>query len=185
MTPFQKHKKKWRNCERCDLYERRSKVVLCRGKLPCDILFVGEAPGISEDVLGRPFVGPAGKLLDRIIERAIGTDFRLAFTNLVGCIPKGEDGKKLTEPEPKCIKKCSSRLKELVLIAKPELVFCVGKLSAKHMFDTIVGSAAPTLVNIVHPAAILRADITQQGLMIQRVEVTIRQSVLEYLNYDT
>lgn len=71
MTTWLEHVEKWRDCMRCPLSEQRSNIVLARGTVPCDVLFVGEAPGASEDALGQPFVGPAGHLLDQVIERAL------------------------------------------------------------------------------------------------------------------
>jgi DNA polymerase len=58
-------------------------LVTARGHVPCDILIIGEAPGASEDIIGRPFVGPAGILLDDILEKSLDPDIRVAMTNLV------------------------------------------------------------------------------------------------------
>ncbi len=164
MTPYQKHKLDWLSCERCPLHERRKNVVLVRGKLPCDVLLVGEAPGINEDALGKPFIGPAGKLLDRIIQEAGGDKWRLAFTNVVACIPWGEDGKKVSDPPKVAVEKCHPRLTELIGIAKPTKVVCVGLVAAKY----VLGDAT-----ITHPAAILRANPAEQGLMYQRNVVAL------------
>ncbi len=76
-SKYQEYKKQWKGCKRCPLYKTRRKIVHCRGSLPCDIFFLGEAPGDSEDLLGKPFVGPAGKLLDRIIAKGNGFDPRI------------------------------------------------------------------------------------------------------------
>jgi uracil-DNA glycosylase len=70
-TLWSAHVDDWKDCTRCPLHTVRSNVVLARGSIPCDILFVGEAPGRSEDALGKPFVGPAGILLDEMIEDAL------------------------------------------------------------------------------------------------------------------
>lgn len=179
MTPYQKHKRKWRKCRECNLCENRRTVVLARGKLPCDILFCGEAPGESEDVLGRPFVGPAGKLLDRIVFdaiQALGTGgvvimhpvFRFAWTNLVACIPK-EDGKKATEPPKEAIKTCSDRLREIIEIAKPRVIIAVGGLATKYLPKV---TDLP-ITSIVHPAGIMRLDVSQRGLAVQRATVIL------------
>jgi uracil-DNA glycosylase len=197
---YQIHKEKWSSCTRCTLCETRSSVVLARGSLPCDILFIGEAPGASEDALVRPFIGPAGKLLDQIIARAfpmhveIGEDGHTerhcyevawAFTNLVACIPLGEDGNKTAEPDEKAIRACQPRLQEMIVIAKPKLVVTVGKLPElwlkpgyKHSIKLPIGVKQ---VAIVHPAAILRGPEFQKGLAIQRCEVILRTAVEELL----
>jgi len=172
MTAYQRHQEAWKSCERCPLCVRRKRVVLCRGKLPCNVLFVGEAPGVSEDVLGRPFVGPAGKLLDSIVERALDGQHDYAMTNLVACIPLGG---KTDEPPEESIKACRPRLQELVQMALPKLVVRIGKLAAKHFKgDDQDGS----FVDITHPAAILRMDASQQGLALQRSIAAI-ESALE------
>jgi len=88
LTPFQRHARRWSRCQRCRLSQCRNRVVLARGRVPAEVVFVGEAPGASENVIGRPFVGPAGHLLDYVITQGLGPDFRsYAITNLVGCFP--------------------------------------------------------------------------------------------------
>ena len=173
------HKKKWSDCKDCELCKTRNKVVLARGKIPCDVLFIGEAPGASEDVIGRPFVGPAGHLLDRIVSQAVGESVSCLFTNLVACIPKGEDGNKLTEPEQKHIEACHGRLAEIVKLANPIVTVIVGKLAGKWVPKHFGRDDLGEVVEIVHPAAILRADVTQQGLLFQRAVVCVRDAVLE------
>lgn len=188
MTPWQKHKAEWKDCDRCPLHESRTKVCLYRGKIPCDVLFVGEAPGASEDVLGQPFVGPAGHLLDTIVEDAVArydspllaADLRMGFTNLVGCIPLGEDGNKTAEPSKEAIAKCRPRLDQVIKIAKPTLVVFVGKLATKHGV-ALVQPPTLTWVSITHPAAILRADQSQQLLLVQKTTVTLTDAFDEIL----
>jgi uracil-DNA glycosylase family 4 len=178
------HVSTWKTCTRCYLYECRSKVVLCRGKLPCDVLFVGEAPGESEDVLGQPFVGPAGHLLDGIISRGLPGGTRAAFTNLIGCIPRDGEGGKLAAPSDESVKACSPRLVEFVGIASPRVVVCVGS-EAWDWLDPEYKHRIPVsnvpLIKIVHPAAVLRANVAQRGLMVQRCVVTLRNMAEEYL----
>lgn len=72
-TRYQLHVERWSDCTACDLHEERKNVVLARGSLPADVLLVGESPGKGEDSLGSPFVGPAGQLLDEIVDRSLGT----------------------------------------------------------------------------------------------------------------
>jgi len=152
--------------------------VLLRGAIPCDVLFLGEAPGTSEDVLGKPFVGPAGKLLDRIIDDAkadletIREEPRIAWTNLISCIPKGPDGDNLQEPANAHIKACSERLRGLVEILKPQAIITVGKLAHKWG-PQILNGFQGRWAAVIHPVVILRADISQQGLAIQKCQVII------------
>jgi uracil-DNA glycosylase family 4 len=176
-SKYQLHVQTWKACTRCSLSENRRKVVLCRGKLPCDVLFLGEAPGQSEDVLGIPFIGPAGKLLDSIIQQAHSKTYeplqssqlRLAFTNLVSCIPVKGGGQGTTEPTDSEIRSCSPRLNELMDLANPKLVICVGKLAREYaplVLDTIKEGRA--WASIAHPASILRADKYIQSRAIQQ-----------------
>lgn len=174
MTPYQRHCKKWKKCVRCALCNSRNKIVLARGKIPAEILFIGEAPGASEDVIGRPFVGPAGKLLDKIIEQAIDGQYDYALTNLVACIPLDSEGNKTTEPPKDSITACKPRLTEFVGLVNPKLVVFVGRLAAKYY-------QYPELktIQIIHPAAILRMDLSQKGLAVKRSIVTIEDAVEE------
>ncbi len=180
MTPYQKHKKRWQDCKKCSLCKRRRKVCLLRAspnRLPSSVLFIGEAPGASEDVLGQPFVGPAGKLLNWIIQEARGDKLlRHTFTNLIGCIPR-ENGGKMGEPPREAIKACQPRLAQIVSVVRPKLIICVGTLATKYAGN----SFSVETVKIIHPAAILRMDVSQKGLATQRTMVVVRDAVAPYL----
>jgi DNA polymerase len=154
--------------------------VLGRGKLPADIVFVGEAPGISEDVLGLPFKGPAGKLLDEIIEVSGADEYRCYILNLIACIPLGKDNAKVSEPPEFAVKACWPRLCEIMQIARPKIVVRVGKHAQQRLNSwkqLTPKGLRPSVVDIVHPAYILRADISQRGLAIQRCEVAIADAI--------
>ncbi len=190
LSPYQKHVADWKDCQRCKLGQCRDKIVLARGQLPCDILFIGEAPGVSENVIGQPFMGPAGHLLDRIIKDALtGIDkiLRIAFTNIVACIPLDSDGDKVSEPDEEDIKACRPRLLEFCRIAKPKYIVHVGTLSRKsgvHAQNDIGAEWMPEdefikFTDIKHPAFILRANIAQKGLLIQTAVVNIRSMLNE------
>lgn len=181
MTTWNEHVEKWRNgCGSC-LCQRASKVVLARGQLPCDVCFVGEAPGAGEDAIGLPFVGPAGKLQDRIIVQAGMTHLRIAFCNLVGCIPLDEFGSKEGPPSNEAISQCQPRLEEFLSIASPKLVVAVGQLSTDYLeqgytYSTKIPEGAK-VVSIKHPAFILRSNVAQRGLLIQRSIITLQNAV--------
>ena len=167
------HKQKWKGCKQCVLHERRKKVVLARGTIPCEVLLVGEAPGDSEDVRGLPFWGPAGSLLDRIIEKAWDGKVSYALTNLVGCIPKGEDGRKAGEPEEECIKACRERLEEFIDLCRHQQIVAVGKLAASHLIDRADAE-------MIHPAAILRMDNSQKGLAYHRCIAVLEDVIVSF-----
>ena len=174
---YQAHVKKWSDCRRCELSEGRKKIVLLRGQLPCDVLFVGEAPGESEDVLGSPFVGPAGKLLDHIVKHAVdGHTVRYALTNLVGCFPKEAKGTGNHAPPDEAIKACSPRVDEVYRMAKPSVVVRVGSLASKWV-DKLQDWEPGHTVDLVHPAAILRADAVAQQAEIDRSIVKLKTAI--------
>ena len=182
---WQKHKQNWSECTFCNLCEKRDRVVLAKGTVPCDILFIGEAPGPSENVIGQPFVGPAGKLLDQIIAEAIDLDsWRIAFTNLIACIPLDDANKKFAEPTKESIAACSPRLNEFVRLCKPRMIVRVGKLTEKHVPGWTQFGLSENhgpMTGIIHPAAILRADVSQQGLLYQAAVATLADAVSEGL----
>lgn len=190
MTRYELHVRNWKHCDRCESARTRHQVCLLRGTIPCDVLFIGEAPGESEDTLGRPFVGPAGILLNSIVSRAIGNRATVAFTNLVGCIPVEDGTNKATEPSDESIEACAPRLQEIVKIASPRLIVCVGKLASVKVGEDSLwlkgrieltdnkGGSIKT-VTITHPAAMLRTPFAARGLSIQRAVAIINQAVEE------
>lgn len=184
-SKYQAFKERWQDCDRCPLSEVRNQVVLARGQIPADVLFIGEAPGHSEDTLGKPFVGPAGKLLDRLIETAIPGKVRMAFTNVVSCIPNvktsstrmahyKEDGRNVSEPDEEAIKACAPRLEEFMGLCRPKLVVCVGLMA-----ERCVPPGDEKRIRVIHPAAILRMDVSQRGLAAQRTTDQIAEAVSE------
>lgn len=192
MTPYQQFKLHWEDCRKCDLCKTRTKIVLARGQLPCDALCVAESPGKSEDVLGVPLIGPAGKLFDSIVAQAKrmadAQDLRIGYTNMICCIPIDEDGEKTKEPDDKHVQACARRLREFVLLADPKLIVCVGTVSTDYLVHRknemrkrqvrndghpMLGYWNGEMVSVMHPAAILRANSIQRDLMIKRCVVTI------------
>jgi len=163
--------------------------VLARGIIPADVLFVGEAPGASEDVVGVPFVGPAGKLLDKIVNsaRELGdSDNRLAyaFSNLLACVPKDKSGEKIHDGGKipvECINACAPRLNEFVQLCQPRLIVLVGALAKKHIYGQAQFDCdwidELHFCEIIHPASILRMDISQKGLAVQRCVVIVSDAL--------
>lgn len=182
-TPFAKHALKWKGCTRCPLHKVRQRVCIARGKIPAEVIFIGEAPGISEDALGQPFIGPAGRLLDKQIGAALDDANvdppSFCFSNLVGCIPKEEDSRrKKEEPLPEEIEACYPRLEELFNLVKPKLIVAVGSLSEKQAKKRNWKEIAK-VISIVHPAYILRADVGQQRLLYDRVIIQLSDAFTE------
>lgn len=192
MTRWKLHVEKWSK-EGCgsDMCRGANKIVLARGSIPCDVLFVGEAPGESENVLGMPFVGPAGKLLTQIVKRGLPAQYRAAFTNVVCCIPREEvdRAKKAHEPDYDQVMACKPRLQEFVELADVDeslkLIVRVGKIPAEYLDptwkDAVKFHRPIPMVDLTHPAHILRANVAQQGLMIQRCVVVLSTAVDDFL----
>lgn len=177
-SPYQRFRAKWIDCRACELCTVRKNVVLLGGSVPATVLFIGEAPGESEDCCGEPFIGPAGHLLRSLIARAGMKSKDFAMTNLIACIPKEEipiglfsdDTKemKLATPPEYAIEACRERLNEAIALVKPKLIVRVGAEADQH-----VGEYDTPQLSIVHPAHILRLHITQQGLAQQRCVVAM------------
>lgn len=197
MTPYQQHCQKWKDGCGSSICSKGSRLCFARGSIPADVLFCGEGPGVSEDAIGQPFIGPAGRLLDSIIYQAWRCDpdiqgYSYCMTNLVLCFPREAKAEGINEPPQDAIKACAPRLREFVGICKPKLVVCVGSLADKHAPVALKGvtiyaggkvEGHPTIqrwTSIVHPASILRMNQAQQGLAIQRA-VVILSNALEYL----
>lgn len=204
MTPYQKFASKWGGCENCSLHETRTKVVLAKGKLPCDAMFCGEAPGKSEDILGQPFIGPAGQLLDTMIAGALDMTadsgscmLRFAFTNVICCIPLDSDGDKTEEPPDEAMRACAKRLEEFVAIAKPKLIVCVGTVAQDWLMTNknkmsrkgkpghpVLGDWQGKMVEIVHPAHVLRAPVISRELTVKRNIMKLANAFKDLLEGD-
>lgn len=183
-SPYQAHIEKWKNCTRCLLHEGRNKVVFARGDIPCDVLFVGEAPGTNENATGLPFDGPAGIKLDEMIRIAVENitwEPRIGYYNLVSCFPRQEKEAGTNEPPKEAIQACASKLREFIVIAAPALIVNVGKLSEKWVPDgmsglIVKGKNEPKWCSITHPAAILRAPAAQQSLMVKQSIIRLAEA---------
>lgn len=146
----------WLDCSGCGLSAFRRQVVIGRGSVPADILFIGEAPGKTEDLRGLPFVGRSGKLLNQIIEEA-GQQAGLTnlptyyITNVVGCRPTDSQHGPNRQPTGEEALACWPRLEEVHKLVKPKLVVFIGKVS-----KTFCSSAFPQGYHLVHPAYLLR-----------------------------
>ncbi|MEE8300429.1 MAG: uracil-DNA glycosylase [Desulfatiglandales bacterium] len=118
------------NCERCRLAVERKNIVFGKGLPDARLVFVGEAPGMEEDLSGKPFVGPAGKLLTDII-RAMGLRREEVYIcNIVKCRPPRN-----RDPEPDEIGMCLPFLKAQISLIKPKIICALGRISAQSLVD--------------------------------------------------
>ena len=151
-------------CTRCRLSEGRTQVVFGAGDPNADLMFVGEAPGFHEDQQGFPFVGQAGKLLDKLLA-GIGLDRSSVYiANVLKCRPPGN-----RNPQPDEIESCEPHLFRQIELVEPRLVATLGNFATKLLSgqphgitrvhgtpqNATVGGHAVTLYPIFHPAAAL------------------------------
>lgn len=133
MTRFADHQEQWCECVECPLGKTARKHVLGRGTLPADFLLIGEAPGNSENALGVPFIGPAGKVLDALLEDCLPPRATFFITNVLACIPFLGDpmDAKFRKPEKEEADKCRPRVQEIASIATPRCIITLGEVAKK------------------------------------------------------
>ena len=163
-----------RKCTRCDLYKHATQTVFGEGPLDAQILFVGEQPGDQEDLAGRPFVGPAGKLFDQALEEA-GIDRKRTYvTNAVKHFKFQMRGKRRlhSKPDGGEIKACHWWLQQELELIHPPLTVALGATAARALFGKVVtickvrgephhlADGSECWVT-VHPSALLRAPDEQ------------------------
>jgi uracil-DNA glycosylase family protein len=158
-------------CTACDLYKTGTQTVFGEGTKTAEVMFVGEQPGDQEDLQGRPFVGPAGKLLDRAMEEA-GIDRSLAYvTNVVKHFKWVARGKRRIHQKPSWAEMTACRpwLDAEIAVVKPRVLVCLGATAAQALLgrqfrvtkqrgQLIDSPLAPNVLATIHPSAILRAD---------------------------
>jgi uracil-DNA glycosylase len=153
-----------KDCVRCPLHQTRTTVVFGAGNADAELMFVGEAPGANEDRMGLPFVGQAGKLLDKLLTE-IGLERGDVFVaNTLKCRPPGN-----RDPLPREIETCHDYLRRQVDLIEPKVICTLGNFSTKllradptgisrlHGQEEIrvIGSRAFRLYPLYHPAAAL------------------------------
>ena len=156
------YKESIENCEKCNLSLTRNKFVFGSGDPNADLFLIGEGPGEEEDSKGEPFVGKAGKLLDKIL-KAIGyfRDNNVFIANVVKCRPPENRNPLLSEVE-----KCSPYLINQINLIKPKLIVALGKVAGQTLIKknmlikemrkkTFYYNEIPLIVTY-HPAALLR-----------------------------
>ena len=158
-----------RKCTACHLYKRATQTVFGEGPKNASIMLVGEQPGDYEDVAGKPFVGPAGKIMDRALEEA-GIDRRHVYvTNAVKHFKWEPRGKRRIHKKPNSreIAACRPWLESELRLVKPQLVVCLGSTAGQAFFGSsfrvtqergkvLSSKLAPKVVATVHPSSLLR-----------------------------
>ena len=157
-------------CKACDLWKRGTQTVFGEGARNAQVMFVGEQPGNDEDLAGHPFVGPAGKLLDRALEEA-GIDRGQAYvTNVVKHFKWEPRGKRRIHAKPDVVEitACLPWLQAEIDVVKPRALVCLGSTAAQALIgrkfkvtqqrgEFVPSPLAPLVTATVHPSSILRA----------------------------
>jgi DNA polymerase len=157
-------------CKACDLWKRGTQTVFGEGGRHAKIMFVGEQPGDQEDLQGRPFVGPAGRVLDKALEIAGIDRSDVYVTNAVKHFKWEPRGKRRIHKKPRQLEiaACRPWLEAEIAVTKPEVVVCLGATSAQSLLgskfrvterrgEVMPSTLAPFIVATVHPSSILRA----------------------------
>ncbi len=159
-----------RACHGCDLWRRATQAVFGEGPAHATTMFVGETPGDMEDREGRPFVGPAGRLLNRAIEEA-GIDRSLVYvTNVVKHFKWEPRGKRRLHSKPNAgeIRACRPWLEREIALVRPSVLVCLGATAAQALLGAtfrittargrwVPSEWAPHVLATAHPSSVLRA----------------------------
>ena len=158
------------DCKACDLWKRGTQTVFGEGARRAEVLFVGEQPGNEEDLSGKPFVGPAGRLFDDALTEA-GIDRKQTYvTNVVKHFKWEPRGKRRIHKKPNAreISACRPWLEAEIDLIKPKIIVCLGATAAQALLGPkfrvskqrgqfIESDLAPYILATVHPSSILRA----------------------------
>ena len=157
-------------CKACELWKRGTQTVFGEGTARADVLMVGEQPGNDEDLAGRPFVGPAGKLLDRALAAAGIDRTHVYVTNVVKHFKWVAKGKRRIHEKPgsREIAACRPWLEAEIALVKPTVIVCLGATAAQALLGKqfrvsqergrlVQSPLARDVTATVHPSSILRA----------------------------
>lgn len=118
------------NCFKCEISQTRNNVVIGKGNRSADIMFIGEGPGEREDIEGNVFVGPAGKLLDKMLASINLSEENVYIANVIKCRPPHNRNPLDTE-----IENCINFLRYQLLLVKPKIIVCLGKVAASVVIE--------------------------------------------------
>ena len=173
-------------CRACPLWRTGTQTVFGEGARASDVMLVGEQPGDKEDLAGRPFVGPAGKLLDEALEAAGIDRSRTYVTNAVKHFKWQAKGKRRIHAKPAWaeIAACRPWLDAELDAVRPEVLVCLGATAAQALLGRqfrvtrergrpVDSDLAPNVVATIHPSAVLRADDREREFrgLVQDLEV--------------
>jgi uracil-DNA glycosylase family protein len=175
-------------CRGCELYENASQAVFGEGTRSAAVMLVGEQPGDQEDRAGRPFVGPAGKLLDRALEEA-GIDRKATYvTNAVKHFKWEARGKRRIHAKPSWseVAACRPWLEAELAVVKPTVLVLLGAVAAQGLLgkqfrvtkqrgELVDSPLAPYVTATIHPSAILRGEPADRERELSRLVDDLRK----------
>jgi len=148
-------------CHKCSIAKKRKHIVVGRGEMPADVLFLGEAPGKSEDTMGVPFIGPSGEMLNVMMEEAaVNVGFKklptFYLSNIVLCRPyvtdeKADDYLASREPNATEIFNCTPHILDIIAAVQPKVTIFVGKIAEENYAKELIDH-----VRIFHPTFLLK-----------------------------
>ena len=156
-------------CRGCDLYKNATQTVFGEGQISSGVIFVGEQPGDEEDLTGRPFVGPAGRLFDKALAEAGIDREKIYLTNAVKHFKWKPKGKRRIHEKPNAseINACDPWLRSEIALIKPRILVCLGATAAQALLGKqfrvtqmrgqwLDSSLAEKTIATIHPSAIFR-----------------------------
>lgn len=159
-----------KHCRACDLWKRGTQTVFGEGAPRAQVMFVGEQPGDKEDLEGRPFVGPAGLILDKALDEAGIDRTQVYVTNAVKHFKWEPRGKRRIHKKPNSLEiaACRPWLDAEIEVVRPEVIVCLGATAAQALLgnkfrvtqrrgEMIPSALGPLITATVHPSSILRA----------------------------
>jgi uracil-DNA glycosylase len=158
------------SCQACDLWKTGTQTVFGEGRPKARVMLVGEQPGDQEDIQGRPFVGPAGKLLDKALQEAGINREEVYVTNAVKHFKWEPRGKRRIHKKPNSmeITACKPWIEAEIEVLQPDVIVCLGATAAQSLLGRdfkvstqrgvwVPSPLAPFVMATVHPSSLLRA----------------------------
>ena len=174
-------------CKKCQLCKERTNVVLGCGNINAEVMLIGEGPGANEDMLGMPFVGRSGKLLDEMLSKIdLDRNKNIYIANIVKCRPPQN-----RDPLPEEQEACIEWLRNQVAIIKPKIIVAVGRIAALKIIDPNIKITQDHgkfykkkkiwFMPTIHPASLLRNP--NQKKLVEEDLLTLKQKILEICNH--
>ena len=187
-----------KSCRACPLWRTGTQTVFGEGSPDAKVMFVGEQPGNDEDLAGRPFVGPAGKFLDKVLEEVGIERDEVYVTNVVKHFKWEPVGKRRIHKKPNSreIAACRPWLQAELDVVKPTVLVCLGATAAQALLgndfrvsqqrgELIESPLAPFVMATVHPSSILRAPNEEKRRKAREEFTSDMKKVAEVIHRET